>query len=103
MTVDAFTIHISQATLDDLHNRLAHTRWPDEIEGAGWDYGTNLNYLKSLVSYWQNQFDWRAQEARLNQFAQFRAEVDGFVIHFIHERGKESHPLPLILTQSLRN
>jgi pimeloyl-ACP methyl ester carboxylesterase len=98
MTVEAFTINIPQATLDDLHNRLAHTRWPDEIEGAGWDYGTNLDYLKSLVSYWQNQFDWRAQEARLNQFAQFRAEIAGLGIHFIHERGKGPRPLPLILT-----
>lgn len=98
MPVEAFTMNISQATLDDLHNRLAHTRWPDEIEGAGWDYGTNLDSLKSLVTYWQNQFDWRAQEARLNQFAQFRAEIDGFGIHFIHERGKGPHSLPLILT-----
>ncbi len=98
MTVEAFTINISQATLDHLHNRLAHTRWPDEIEGAGWNYGTNLDYLKSLVTYWQNHFDWRAQEARLNQFAQFRAEIDGFGIHFIHEHGKGPHPLPLILT-----
>jgi microsomal epoxide hydrolase len=98
MTVKAFTMNISQATLDDLHSRLAHTRWPDEIEGAGWDYGTNLDYLKSLVAYWQNQFDWRAQEAQLNQFAQFRAEIDGFGIHFIHERGKGPQPLPLILT-----
>ncbi len=98
MSKEAFTMNISQATLDDLHNRLAHTRWPDEIEGAGWDYGTNLDYLKSLVTYWQNQFDWRAQEARLNHFAQFRAEIDGFGIHFIHERGKGPHSLPLILT-----
>ena len=98
MAVEAFTINIPQATLDDLHNRLAHTRWPDEIEGAEWAYGTNLDYLKSLVSYWQNQFDWRAQEARLNQFTQFRAEIDGLGIHFIHERGKGPHPTPLILT-----
>jgi microsomal epoxide hydrolase len=98
MPVESFTINISQATLDDLHKRLAHTRWPDEVEGAGWDYGTNLDYLKTLVAYWQNQFDWRAQEAQLNQFAQFRTEIDGFGIHFIHEHGKGPHPLPLILT-----
>jgi microsomal epoxide hydrolase len=98
MTVEAFTITISQATLYDLRTRLAHTRWPDEIEGAGWDYGTNLDSLKSLVTYWQQQFDWRAQEARLNQFAQFRADIDGFGIHFLHERGKGPSPLPLILT-----
>src|SRR5437016_6961738 len=98
MSIQSFKIDIPQATLDDLHERLAHIRWPDEIEGAGWDYGTNLDYLKSLVTYWQNHFDWRAQEARLNQFAQFRAEIDGFGIHFIHEQGKGPHPLPLLLT-----
>jgi pimeloyl-ACP methyl ester carboxylesterase len=98
MPVESFTINVSQSVLDDLRERLARTRWPDEIEGAGWDYGTNLGYLRSLVTYWQNQFDWRAQEARLNQFAQFRAEIDGFGIHFIHESGKGPHPLPLIIS-----
>jgi microsomal epoxide hydrolase len=67
MNIQPFNVNISQATLDDLHERLARTRWPDEVEEAGWDYGTNLAYLKSLVAYWQHQFDWRAQEAKLNQ------------------------------------
>jgi len=98
MSAQSFTINIPQATLDDLHTRLAHTRWPDEIEGAGWDYGTNLAYLKELVSYWQNGFDWRAQEDRLNQFAQFRTQINGLGIHFVHQRGKGPHPLPLLLT-----
>src|ERR1700736_1350215 len=86
--IQPFTIHVAQSTLDDLRERLAHTRWPDEIQGAGWDYGTNLEYLKALVAYWQHHFDWRAQETRLNHFAQFRADIDGFGIHFIHERGQ---------------
>src|SRR5258708_4023669 len=97
MRVQAFTITIAQSTLDDLRERLARTRWPDEVQGAGWDYGTNLDYLKALVAYWQNQFDWRAQEARLNHFAQFRAEIDGFGIHFLHERGHGPKPLPIII------
>lgn len=97
MAVQPFTITIPQATLDDLNERLARTRWPDEVEGAGWDYGTNLAYLKELVQYWQDRFDWRAQEAQLNQFSQFRADIDGFGLHFIHERGKGPNPLPLML------
>lgn len=98
MHVQPFTINVPQATLDDLQERLAETRWADEVEGVGWDYGTNHSYLKSLVDYWHNRFDWRAQEAKLNQFAQFRAEIDGVGIHFIHERGKGPNPTPILLT-----
>ena len=77
MSVQPFRIEISQATLNDLRERLARTRWPDEVRDAGWEYGANLGYMKQLVTYWQNTFDWRAQEAAINQFAQFRAAVDG--------------------------
>ncbi len=98
MSIQPFTVHIPQATLDDLHERLSRTRWPDEVEGAGWDYGTNLDYLRNLVDYWQHSFDWRAQEALLNQFAQFRADIDGFGIHFLYERGRGPNPLPIVLT-----
>ncbi len=98
MNIHPFYVDIPQATLDDLRERLARTRWPDEVEGAGWDYGTNLAYLKELVAYWQHTFDWRVQEARLNQFAQFKTEIDGHLLHFIHERGKGPNPLPIILT-----
>ncbi len=98
MSIKPFKIDIPQATLDDLHQRLARTRWPDEIEDAGWDYGTNLEYLKDLANYWQHSFDWRAQEAILNGFAHFRTEIDGLGIHFIHERGKGPNPTPIILT-----
>ena len=97
MSIQPFTINIPQATLEDLRERLARTRWPDEVEGAGWDYGTNVGYLKELVDYWQHTFDWRAQEAKLNQYAQFRADIDGVGIHFIHERGKGPDPTPLLL------
>ena len=98
MSIQPFKINIPQATLDDLRERLARTRWPDEVEGAGWDYGTNVGYLKSLVDYWQHEFDWRKQEAKLNTYTQFRADIDGLNIHFIHERGKGPNPIPLILT-----
>lgn len=97
MSIRPFKINVPQASLDDLKKRLENTRWPDEVEGAGWDYGTNLGYLKELADYWQNKFDWRAQEAELNQFNQFKADIDGFGIHFIHERGKGPNPTPLLL------
>jgi pimeloyl-ACP methyl ester carboxylesterase len=98
MSIQSFKIAIPQATLDDLRARLARTRWPDEVEGAGWDYGTNLSYMKELADYWQHTYDWRKHEAALNTFAHFKAEVDGFGIHFIHERGKGPNPLPIIIT-----
>ena len=98
MAIQPFTIQVAQSTLDDLRSRLARTRWPDEVEGAGWDYGTNGGYLKELVDYWQHTFDWRAQEARLNHFAQFRTRLDGVDIHFVHERARQGSGIPLILT-----
>jgi microsomal epoxide hydrolase len=97
MNIQPFTIAVPQTTLDDLHERLARTRWPDEAEDTGWSYGTNLSYLQELVHYWQHSYDWRAQEAKLNQFAQFRAQVDGQHIHFIHVQGKGPNPTPLLL------
>lgn len=97
MTVQPFTIAIPQQTLDDLRDRLVRTRWPDEVANAGWDYGTNRAYLRQLMDYWQRGFDWRAQEARLNAFPQFRATVDGISIHFIHARGTGPNPMPLLM------
>jgi hypothetical protein len=90
-----FSVQIPQSVLDELSDRLACTRWPDEVAGAGWDYGSNLDYMRELCDYWQNKFDWRAQEKAINQFANFRAEIDGTGIHFIHERGRAKIPCPL--------
>jgi pimeloyl-ACP methyl ester carboxylesterase len=98
MHIQPITIHIPQADLDDLQDRLRRTRWPDEVDDAGWDYGANLAYMQELIAYWRTTFDWRAQEQTINTFANFRAEIDGVGIHFIHERGKGSNPIPLILT-----
>ena len=67
-----FRINVPNAVLVDLKERLARTRFPSEIEGSGWDYGTNLAYLKELVTYWRTKFDWREQERRLNQLPQFK-------------------------------
>src|SRR5258708_28803624 len=98
MSIQPFKIAIPQATLDDLRERLSRTRWPDEVEGAGWDYGTNLEYMKDLADYWQHEYDWRKHEEELNTFSHFKAEVDGLGIHFIHERGKGPRPMTIILT-----
>ncbi|WP_334071334.1 epoxide hydrolase family protein [Paenibacillus sp. A14] len=98
MAVERFHIHVSDEILDDLQYRLRHIRWPDQVENTGWERGTELNTLKSLVSYWRDQYDWRVQESALNRFSQFRCHIDGFDVHFVHERGKGSNPLPLILT-----
>jgi len=98
MKVRPFTIAVENSVLDDLRQRLADTRWPDEIPNTGWDYGSNLAYIKELVDYWRTDFDWRAQEAELNAFNHFKSEVDGLDIHFIHEKGKGPNPIPLIIT-----
>ena len=98
MKIEPFEISVSDEVLDDLNRRLETVRWPDEIPGTDWDYGSNLGYLKELVEYWQTDFDWRAQENLLNSFRHFKAEVGGLGIHFIHERGKGPDPMPLVIT-----
>lgn len=98
MTIRPFEIQVPEAVLIDLEQRLADTRWPDELPGAGWDYGTNLAYLKQLVAYWRERFDWRAQERLLNTFPQFTTEVDGVRLHFIHVQGKGPRPVPLLIS-----
>ncbi len=87
MTVQPFKVEIPDSVLDDLKARLERTRWPDELPGAGWDYGSNLDYVKELVEYWRTKFDWRAQEHLINSFSHFKTEVDGLDIHYILEKG----------------
>jgi pimeloyl-ACP methyl ester carboxylesterase len=93
-----FRIQVPDAVLSDLKQRLARTRFPGEIAGSEWDYGTNLGYLKELVAYWRDKFDWRAAERRLNQFDQFTTNIDGLDIHFVHQRSKDPKALPLAVT-----
>lgn len=98
MQPEPFKIAVPRTAIADLKARLARTRWPDEIAGSGWDYGVDLAYMKELIAYWHDRFDWPAQERRLNAFSQFIARIDGLDIHFIHVRGKGLAPKPLILT-----
>ena len=79
-------------------HRLARTRWPDELPGVGWDYGVPLDYVKELAEHWRTGYDWRAWEARLNEYPQFTTTIDGQNIHFLHVRSPEPDALPLILT-----
>jgi pimeloyl-ACP methyl ester carboxylesterase len=91
-----FRIEVPQADLDDLADRLARTRWPDEPPGAGWSRGVPLGYLEQLAAYWRGGYDWRAQEARLNRLPQFTTTIDGQTIHFLHVRSPEPGALPLL-------
>jgi pimeloyl-ACP methyl ester carboxylesterase len=93
-----FEINIPQAALDDLQERLKRTRWTDQAQNSGWSMGTNLDYMKELADYWQRKYDWRKHEAELNRFQQFKTDVDGIEIHFIHEHGRGGNPTPIILT-----
>src|SRR3989449_2656336 len=93
-----FTIKVPDAVLTDLKDRLARARLPDELDGVGWQYGTNQAYLKELIAYWRDKFDWRAQERRLNQFEQYKTNIAGIDIHFIHRRSKHPGALPLVMT-----
>jgi pimeloyl-ACP methyl ester carboxylesterase len=96
--VEPFRIAVPEASLDDLRERLARTRWPDEVSDAGWEYGANLAYMRELIAYWREGFDWRARERAINAFAHFRAVVGGLGVHFIHERGRGPAPIPLLIT-----
>ncbi len=98
MTVQPFKVEIPDSVLADLKARLDRTRWPDELPGTDWDYGSNLDYIKELVEYWRTKFDWRAQENLINSFSHFKTDVDGLGIHFIHEKGKGPNPMPLVVT-----
>src|SRR6266700_470646 len=98
MQAKPFTVEVADEVLDDLRARLARTRWPEPLPGPGWAYGVDRGFLRELVGYWEGSFDWPARERWLNGFAQFIAEIDGQIVHFVHERGRGPRPLPLVLT-----
>ncbi|MYB22296.1 MAG: epoxide hydrolase [Chloroflexi bacterium] len=100
---EPFTIDIAESEIRDLKRRLARTRWPSEVEGSGWQYGSNLGYIRELCEYWQHEFDWPAQQARLNEMPQFttRVSADGvedYTVHFVLQEGVGPDPLPLLFT-----
>src|SRR5262245_60596632 len=96
--ITPFKIAVDDKVLRDLNERLARTRWPDQIDGTEWEYGVPVAYMKELVEYWQKKYDWRTHEKNLNSFDQFITTLDGLDIHFIHVKSKEKSALPLIIT-----
>ena len=95
LSIRPYEIHVAGSVLDDLRSRLRSTRWPDPAPGPAWGQGTDLDYLQDLVAYWAEDFDWRAQERRLNAYGHFVAQIDGVDVHFVHHRSGKP---PLILT-----
>ncbi len=93
-----FRLHVPDETLQDLRERLARVRWPDEPPGPPWATGSSVAYMQDLVAYWRDGFDWRAQEAALNSIRQFKAPLGEIDLHFIHEEGKGPNPAPLLLS-----
>ncbi|MBS0241707.1 MAG: epoxide hydrolase [Proteobacteria bacterium] len=93
-----FRLHIEDAVIADLKERLARVRWPETPPMEPWSTGTDVSYMRELVDYWRDRFDWRAEEAKLNQFRQFKVPVGGVDVHFIHEEGKGPAPMPLLLS-----
>ena len=92
-----FALRVPESAIADLRERLARTRFPDQAPGEPWAYGTNVEYLRGLVEYWRTAFDWRAQEARLNAFPQFKVPLHDIDVHFLHVPGKGPNPCPLLL------
>jgi epoxide hydrolase len=99
-TITPFEVHIPQDALDDLQARLDNTRYPAETPGASWEQGTPTAYLREMIDHWRNSFDWRAQEARINAHPQYRTEIDGQTIHFLHVRSPYEDATPLLLTHT---
>ena len=97
MSVQPFVVDIPAATLEDLQQRLATTRLPPGEDAADWEAGTSPAFLRELLAHWRSGYSWAAQQARINALPQFKAEVDGRAVHFVHQRGKGTAPLPIVL------
>jgi pimeloyl-ACP methyl ester carboxylesterase len=100
LSVRPFEIAIPQTDLDDLRHRLEITRFPAAAPGDDWRYGTPVGYLREMVEHWRTAFDWRAQEARMNEFPQFLTEIDGQTVHFVHVRSAVEDATPIVLTHT---
>ena len=98
MRIEPFVIDVEERVLSDLSVRIGNTRWPVAAPAEPWGQGTDLAYLRELLEYWAEGFDWRAQERDLNRFEHFHAELDGVRIHFVHARARDGNGVPLVLT-----
>jgi pimeloyl-ACP methyl ester carboxylesterase len=95
---EPFTIEWSDAAISDLRERLGHTRWPESETTDDWSQGVPLSYQREVCDYWADGYDFAAAQARLNRFPQFRQEVDGLGIHFLHQPSRHADAMPLVLT-----
>src|SRR6267154_4281251 len=96
--VEPFKVSVPKSAIDDLKRRLASTRWPGRETVGDWSQGVPLQKAQALVAYWRDKYDWRRFEARINAFPQYRTQIDGIGIHFIHVRSPQQNALPIILT-----
>lgn len=97
-SIRPFRLHVSDDVLDRIRTRVAEYPWHEMPDDGGWGYGTNLDYMKELCTYWLEAFDWRQHEAEINRFSHHKAHVDGIDLHFIHEKGSGPAPMPLIIS-----
>lgn len=97
MAIRPFHVQVPDSVLVDLRERIERTRWPDEIEGSGWNFGASLSYMKELADYWLKRFDWRKVESEINAYPNAVFEIAGSEVHFLQIRGQGKSPLPLML------
>ena len=97
-TIEPFRIAIPQSVLDDLHERLARTRWSDDFANENWAYGASTAYIRELAEYWLRGYDWRSRETMMNLLPHYRTQVDGLPIHFVHVKGRGPNPTPILLS-----
>jgi len=95
--IKSFKINISNKELEDIYTKVKNYPWHEMPNDGGWEYGTNLDYMKKISNYWVSDFDWRKHETEINRFSNFKTNVDNIDIHFIHEKGSGSNPMPLLL------
>lgn len=95
--IEAYTIDVPDAVLEDLRNRLDNARWPDQLPATSWEYGADLQSMQELAGYWQNEFDWRSAERTLNEFDNYLTEIDGQTVHFIHQKSNNLDAIPLLI------
>ena len=96
--IKPFKLEIPDKTIQNIYSKVKNYPWHEMPDNGGWDYGTNLDYMKEFSDYWINKFDWKKTEEKINKFKNFKSNINGIDIHFIHERGSGSNPKPLLLS-----
>ena len=96
--IKPFKVEISDKYLQNIYSKVKNYPWHEMPDEGGWDYGTNLEYMKEISKYWIEKFDWRKTEKEINKFKNFKSNIDGIDIHFIHEKGSGANPKPLLLS-----